>query len=147
MLDERRKNLSKNRTRSLNQLHALPRESLPGGMPTDLTATKASNGLRGLRPGTDIDRVRKPLARDLIAEIKRYDTQLTDNAAAMSDLLDRHDTTLRDIAGVGPVLAARIVGGTHRQLWRTENQWQVHRDGCHALPPAPAEQPSPGTVV
>ncbi|MFI2279632.1 exonuclease SbcCD subunit D [Nocardia beijingensis] len=33
--------------------------------------------------------------------------------------------------------------GTHRQLWRTEGQWQVQRDGCHALPPAPAEQPSP----
>ncbi len=31
--------------------------------------------------------------------------------------------------------------GTHRQLWRTESQWPVHRDGCHTLPPTPAERP------
>ncbi|WP_327116941.1 exonuclease subunit SbcD [Nocardia sp. NBC_01730] len=32
--------------------------------------------------------------------------------------------------------------GTRRQLWRTPGQWQVQRDGCHALPPAPpTEQP------
>ena len=33
--------------------------------------------------------------------------------------------------------------GTHRKLWRTESEWQVYRDGCHVLPPAPAEQSGP----
>ncbi|MFI9408680.1 transposase [Nocardia gamkensis] len=71
LLDERRKNLSESRTRSVNQLHALLRGLLPGGVPTDLTAAKASTVLRGLRPGTGTDKVRKSLVKDLIAEIKR----------------------------------------------------------------------------
>lgn len=114
LLDERRKNLSSNRTRSVNQLHALLRELLPGGAPTDLTATKAAAVLRCLRPITATDRVRKSIAKDLLADIKRYDTQLADNAAAMNELLDLHGTTLREIPGVGPVMAARIIGRTRR---------------------------------
>ncbi|MFI9415122.1 IS110 family transposase [Nocardia gamkensis] len=48
----------------------------------------------------------------MIADITCYNAQFTDNAAAMSELLDQHGTTLRNIPGVGPVLAARIVGRT-----------------------------------
>lgn len=114
LLDDRRKTLSESRTRSVNQLHALLRELLPGGAPTALTVTKAGILLRGLRPLTGTDRVRKSLARDLVADIKRYDGQLADNAAAMDELLDLHGTTLRDIPGIGPVMAARIIGRTGR---------------------------------
>lgn len=113
LLDERRKNLSSSRTRSVNQLHALLRELLPGGVPTDLTAPKAATVLRGLRPVTATDRVRKSLAKDLVSDIKRYDAQLAENASAaackhlveafmagsdgevpMDELLDLHGTTL-----------------------------------------------------
>ncbi|MFD3427272.1 IS110 family RNA-guided transposase [Nocardia fluminea] len=114
LLDERRKNLSSNRTRSVNQLHALLRELLAGGVPTDLTAAKAAAVLRGLRPVTTTGRVRKSVAKDLVADIKRYDIQLADNAVAMSELLDLHGTRLREIAGVGPVMATRIIGRTRR---------------------------------
>lgn len=114
LLDERRKNLSSSRTRSVNQLHALLRELLPGGTPTDLTATKAAAVLRSLRPVTATDRVRKSIAKDLLADIKRCDTQLADNGAATSEPLDSHGTRLREIPGVGPVMAARILGRTRR---------------------------------
>ncbi|MGY2093001.1 transposase [Nocardia gipuzkoensis] len=114
LLDERPKNLPSTRTRSVNQLHALLRELLPGGAPTDLTAVKAAAVLRGLRPVTATDRVRRSLAKDLLADIKRYDTQLSDDAAAMEELLDLHGTTLREIPGIGPVMAARLIGRTGR---------------------------------
>jgi transposase len=42
MLDERRLNLTQQRTRTVNQLHALLRDLLPGGAPTDLTASQAA---------------------------------------------------------------------------------------------------------
>nr|WP_237755053.1 IS110 family transposase [Nocardia nova] len=112
LLDERRKNLSEKRTRSVNQLHALLRELLPGGAPTSLTATAAAAILRNLRPVTPTDQVRKSLAKDLVSDIKRNDTQLAENSAAMDELLDRHGTSLRTIAGIGPVMAARIIGRT-----------------------------------
>ena len=114
LLDERRKNLSSNRTRSVNQLHALLRELLPGGGPTELTAAKAAVVLRGLRPVTATDRVRKSLARELVSDIRRYDARLAANAAEMDELLDLHGTTLRRVPGVGPVMAARIIGRTGR---------------------------------
>ncbi|MGW6423832.1 IS110 family transposase [Nocardia sp. NPDC055053] len=112
LLDERRKNLSGNRTRSVNQLHALLRELLPGGAPTDLTAPKAATVLRGLRPVTATDQFRKSLAKDLVSDIKRYDAQLAENASAMDELLNLQGTATRQIPGIGPVMAARIIGRT-----------------------------------
>ena len=56
------------------------------------------------------------LAKDLIADIRRFDDQLAANAKTMTALLDEHGTRLREIDGVGPVLAARLLGssGSHR---------------------------------
>jgi transposase len=112
LLDERRMNLTQNRTRAVNQLHRLLRELLAGGVPTDLTADKAAAALRGIRPRSIPERVRVQLCRDLITDIRRLDAQLTDNEAHSTQLLDEQGTRLREIDGVGPVLAARILGRT-----------------------------------
>ncbi|GGO00583.1 hypothetical protein GCM10011610_69660 [Nocardia rhizosphaerihabitans] len=48
----------------------------PVGVPTDLTAANAATVLRGLRPVAGTGRVRKSVAKDLVADIKRYDIQL-----------------------------------------------------------------------
>lgn len=112
LLDERRMNLSQNRTRAINQLHRLLRELLAGGVPTDLTAAKAAAAMRGFRPRSTPERVRLQLCKELIADIRRLDQQLADNQAEAIRLLDEHGTRLREIDGVGPVLAARILGRT-----------------------------------
>lgn len=112
LLDERRNNLTQQRTRTINQLHALLRELLAGGAPTGLTATKAAALIRGLRPASTCERVRVQLCRELIADIGRLDDQLADNQTQISALLDDHGTRLRDIDGVGPIVAARILGRT-----------------------------------
>lgn len=112
LLDERRTNLSHNRTRSVNQLHALLRELVPGGARTALTASSAAKVVRAVKPVNAADRIRKQLARDLIADITRFDNQLATNAKAMTVLLDEHGTSLREVPGIGPVLAARILGRT-----------------------------------
>ena len=112
LLDERRVNLSHSRTRTANQLHALLRELMAGGAPTSLTAAKATAALRGLRPLTGPDRTRVELAKELIADVRRFDEQLKANATKIAVLLDEHGTTLREIDGVGTVLAARLLGRT-----------------------------------
>jgi transposase len=58
------------------------------------------------------DRIRVELAKELIADIRRFDEQLGSNAKTMTALLDEHGTRLREIDGVGPVLAARLLGRT-----------------------------------
>lgn len=50
LLYERRSNVSSHRTRLVNKLHALLRDLLPGGAPTDLTAAAAVKLLTGPRP-------------------------------------------------------------------------------------------------
>jgi transposase len=112
LLDERRVNLSHSRTRTVNQLHALLRELMAGGAPTSLTPASATAALRGFRPRTGPDRVRVELAKELIADVRRFDEQLKANAAKIAILLDEHGTRLREIDGVGPVLAARLLGRT-----------------------------------
>jgi transposase len=112
LLDERRVNLSHSRTRTVNQFHALLRELMAGGAPTSLTPARATAALRGFRPGTGPDRIRVQLAKKLIADVRRFDTQLAANAAMVAALLDEHGTRLREIDGIGPVLAARLLGRT-----------------------------------
>jgi transposase len=111
-LDERRVNLSHSRTRTVDQLHALLRELMAGGAPTSLTPVSPTAALRGFRPRTGPDRTRVELAKELIADVRRFDEQLGANAAKMTVLLDEHGTRLREINGVGPVLAARLLGRT-----------------------------------
>jgi len=50
MLDERRTSLTQQRTRTVNQLHAVLRELLPGGASTDLSADLAAAALSRIRP-------------------------------------------------------------------------------------------------
>jgi len=112
LLDERRVNLSHSRTRTVKQLHALLRELMAGGAPTSLTPVSATSAVRGLRPRTGPDRIRVELAKELIADVRRFDEQLAANAAKITVLLEEHGTRLRKIDGIGPILAARLLGRT-----------------------------------
>jgi transposase len=85
---------------------------MAGGAPTSLTAATASKVLSGFRPRTATDRVRVALAKDLIADIRRLDQQLAASIASITAVLDEHGTRLRETDGVGPVLAARLLGRT-----------------------------------
>lgn len=57
-----------------------------------------------------MEQARKQLARDLIAEIRGTDARLADIAKRMSVVLAEHGSRLTQVNGVGPVLAARILG-------------------------------------
>ena len=62
LLDQSRMNLAQSRVRLVNQLHALLRDLLAGGAPTDLSATTAAALLRQVRPSGVAERVRKQIA-------------------------------------------------------------------------------------
>lgn len=112
LLDERRVNLSAARVRIVNQLHALLRDLRPGGAPVRLSAGRAAALLRGIRPSGSLERVRTQLARDLLADLRRLDEQLAANARQMQQALGQYGSTLMNTPGVGPVLAARLIGRT-----------------------------------
>jgi transposase len=70
--------------------------------------------LRGFRARGEVDRIRVGLCRDLIADIRRLDDQLAANEKQMTQVLDEHGTRLREVDGIGPVTAARLIGRTGR---------------------------------
>ena len=90
LLDERRDNVITQRTRLVNQLHALLRDLIPGGAPTDLTAASASRLLTGVRPTGPVETARKQLARDLVTEIRVADQRLKALTAQIADDGRRH---------------------------------------------------------
>jgi transposase len=112
MLDERRLNLTQQRTHTVNQLHALLRDLLPGGAPTELTANQAAAVLARIRPVSAVEPARKDLARDLVADVRMLDDRLKDNKQRMHNAVAESGSTLTGIAGVGPVVAARLLGRT-----------------------------------
>ena len=114
VLDERRNNLITHRTRLVNQLHALLRDLIPGGADRNLTATTATKLLAAVRPIGAAETARKQLCRDLIAEIKDADNRLKSVTALIASTVAQHGTTLTTVDGIGPVIAARLVGRTRR---------------------------------
>jgi transposase len=63
LLDERRTNLVAQRTRLVNQLHALLRDLVPGGADIDLTPAHATRVLAGVRPVGTAEITRKLVDR------------------------------------------------------------------------------------
>ena len=114
LLDERRSNLTTQRTRLVNQLHALLRDLIPGGAPTRLSATAASRILTGVRPAGPVEIVRKQLARDLIAEIRAADQRLQQLTTQIEQTVAATGSRLREVDGIGPVIAAQLLGRTRR---------------------------------
>jgi len=114
VLDERRVSLAQSRVRAVNQLHALLRALLAGGAPTDLSANKAAALLRTVRPSGQVERVRKTVAADLIAEIRALDARLKANAAAVAEAVTASGSTLTETVGVGPITAGRLISRTGR---------------------------------
>jgi transposase len=121
LLDERRDNLVTQRTRLVNQLHALLRDLLPGGANTDLTAAAASRLLTGLRPVGPGEAARKQLARDVVTEIRDADQRIKTVTKQIATAVAETGSRLSDVDGVGP----------------------DRRGGCSGVPGARAASPPP----
>jgi transposase len=114
VLDERRTNVSAQRTRLVNQLHAVFRDLLPGGAPRQLTATLASGLLAGIRPVGPVEAARKQLGRDLVSEIRDADQRLKVLTAQIAETVAATGSHLIEVDGVGPVVSGRLLARTRR---------------------------------
>jgi len=111
LLSERREDQVAERTRALNRLHGLLRDLLPGGVARTLSADRAARILRGIRPrGGASARLRRRLASEVLRDVRTLDRKIADLNRRIEAEVDASGTTLTEIFGVGPILAARIVG-------------------------------------
>ena len=111
LLSERREDLVAERTRALNRLHGLLRDLLPGGVAGKLSANRAARILRGIRSrGGASARLRRRLASEVLRDVRTLDRKIADLGGRIEAEVEASGTTLTQIFGVGPILAARIIG-------------------------------------
>jgi transposase len=112
MLEERRSNLTAQRVRVANQLHAVLRDLVAGGAPLAITARSASAVLRSVRPVSLCEHARKEVAQDLVRDLRVVDAALAAIEKRMSAALHDYGSNLRDVDGVGAITAVRLIGRT-----------------------------------
>ena len=110
LLSDRRDDLVAERTRILSRLHVLLADLQPGGAARELSASRAAALLRRVHPITVVDVERKRIARELLAEVRRLDRQVKTASQAIRAAVGEHGTILTQVHGVGPVLAAKLLG-------------------------------------
>lgn len=112
LLSDRRDHLSAERNRIVCRLHNQFRHLHPGGAKTSMSADQAAKMLRKIRPTTLVDRHRRELAKELLVDLRRVDRQRADVNTRITEAVAVHGTSLTGIVGIGPVLAAVIIGHT-----------------------------------
>jgi len=111
LLSERREDLVAERTRALNRLHGLLRDLVPGGVARTLSADRAARILRGIRSCGDASaRLRRQLASEVLRDVRTLDRKIADLNGRIEAEVEASGTTLTEIFGIGPILAARIIG-------------------------------------
>jgi transposase len=110
LLSERREDLVAERTRALNRLHGLLRDLLPGGVAGTLSADRAARILRSIRPKGASARLRRRLASEVLRDVRTLDRKIADLNGRIEAEVEASGTALTEIFGIGPILAARILG-------------------------------------
>jgi transposase len=110
LLSDRRDDLVRARTQTLNRLHVLLADLLPGGANRSLDADTAAALLRRLRPATAPAQTRRQLAVDLVTDLRSLDRRITAVEERLRHAVTQSATTLIELFGVGPILAAKLLG-------------------------------------
>ncbi len=110
LLSEHRDDLVKRRTQVVNRLHVLLLQLVDGGAGTSLTAERAAELLRRVRSARGPAATRRHLAVALVAEIRHLDRQIAAADSAVTSAVKESQTLLVQLPGIGPILAARIIG-------------------------------------
>jgi transposase len=106
----RRDELGAARTNTVNRLHRLLLELLPGGAKTFLSATQARALLAAVRPRDVVGRTRRQLASELISELSLIDRKIKATNAQLRELIAATGSGLLDLNGIGASGAARLLG-------------------------------------
>lgn len=110
LLVDRRDELGAARTVTVNRLHRLLLELVPGGAKTFLSATQARALLGTVRPRDVVGKTRRKLAAELIAELDRIDKQIKVASKQLRELVEATGSSLLELNGIGPSGAARLLG-------------------------------------
>ena len=104
--------LARWRTKLCCRLHALVGELVAGGITKEVVVTQALRLLNGIEPVGVAAIERHRLAVELVDELAHLDTVMRASKTRIAAAVAASGTTLTDIFGVGPIVAAMLVGYT-----------------------------------
>jgi len=110
LLADRRQQLVEQRIMTVNRLHQLIQELLPGGASKRLTAKKARELLSTIRPRQCVAKARKSMALEQLADLEQLDTKIKQMACRIADALKEHPSHVQQIHGIAAVTTAIVLG-------------------------------------
>jgi len=113
---EHRDGLVKTRTQTVNPLHVALTHLIPAGASRNLTAERAAELLRGIRPRDAAGKTLPSLAADLVTEVGQLDRRITKAAAAIQAAVTESGTTLTDLCGIGSLTAGKTSARSARSV-------------------------------
>jgi len=109
MLADRREELTRQRVQTVNRLQRLLSELTPGRAKKDITALQAKGILASVRPRDLAGKTRRRLAVEQLAELVAVEKKIKALTAELRQMVKASGSTLMDLCGVGPVVAARVL--------------------------------------
>jgi transposase len=108
---KRHRDLGRARTQLVCRLHAVLCDLVPGGgISKELSVGKAEKVLAGMDPEGAVASARYQLAEAFILDLRRIDEQIRDTKKRIAAAVTASQTTVTEIFGAGPVVAAVVKG-------------------------------------
>ena len=107
---KRHRDLGRTRTQVACRLHAVLCELVPGGVSKEITAAHAAQLLESITPSGAAEAARCELTAEFLGDLRRIDTQMRDTKKKLTAAVAASGTTLTATFGVGPVVAATVIG-------------------------------------
>jgi transposase len=142
LLAKRHSDLSRWHNKVCCRLHALLADLVPGGIGKEIVVAQAISVLDSVHPVGVAAAERHQLAVELVEDLVRIDAQLKKSRARIATAVAASGTTVTDIFGVGPVIAAMLIGYTgDPRRFRTPNHYAAYNAT------APVEFSSSGRTI
>jgi transposase len=107
---KRHRDLGRARNQVACRLHAVLCELVPGGFSKEISAAQATRVLEKAEPADAVALARCELAGEFLEDLRRLDTQMRDTKKKLAVAVRASGTTTTEIFGVGPVIAATVIG-------------------------------------
>ena len=139
---KRHQDLGQARTQVACRLHQVLCELIPGGVPGEITSGQAGQILASITPAGAVEAARWELAAQLTEDLRGIDTRIRQTRKKTAAAVAAAGTSLTGLFGVGPVIAAAVIGDV-RHVSRFPNR--DHFAACNGT--APVEVSSGGRKV
>jgi transposase len=108
---KRHRDLGRTRTQVACRLHAVLCELIPGGVSKRITAGQAAQILASITPQNTVEAARCELTGDFLEDLRSVDAAMRDTTRKLTAAVQAAGTTLTEVFGAGPVIAATVIAG------------------------------------